>query len=245
MSTASLAATSKSPIPLYVQVADTLRDRIAKGVWSPDQPMPRLEALASEFGVARLTARQAVQLLAEQGLVSPQRGRGTFVRATAEPPKAVTLVTSLKDLANRDESATTSLLAIDVTGTARPPLSGQRGVLLDSYVFMKRLHRTDDRPFGLVNLHLASWVFALERTKFRKTAVIPLLLNLPGVEIASAHQTLTMSAADAETARLLELPAGAPLACIERVFIDPHSHVVYHAETKIRGDRLRWEIDLR
>ena len=70
-------------MPRYAQLADLLRQRIARGVWPPGTQLPSLEALMQEFDVARVTVRQAIDLLAREGLVSPQRGRGTFVTGAA------------------------------------------------------------------------------------------------------------------------------------------------------------------
>ena len=55
--------------PLYAQVADALRSRIAKGIWPVGSKIPPLPALAKEFGAALITVRQAIQLLKEGQLV--------------------------------------------------------------------------------------------------------------------------------------------------------------------------------
>ena len=68
-----------SPVPRYAQLADLLRQRVARGVWPLGHKLPSLDELVAEFGVARVTVRQAVDLLAREGLLSPQQGRGTFV----------------------------------------------------------------------------------------------------------------------------------------------------------------------
>ena len=74
---------SHSPVPRYAQLADLLRQRIARGVWKKGEKLPSLDELMAEFGVARVTVRQAVERLTRESLVSPQRGRGTFVTAPA------------------------------------------------------------------------------------------------------------------------------------------------------------------
>ena len=68
-----------TPIPRYFQLADLIRQRIARGEWPEKHRLPTLDALATEFEVARVTVRQAIEMLAREGLVSPQQGRGTFV----------------------------------------------------------------------------------------------------------------------------------------------------------------------
>jgi DNA-binding transcriptional regulator YhcF (GntR family) len=62
-----------------------LRDRIARGDWPPGTKLPAHRDLAAEFGVAPMTVRQVLGQLDEQGLVSRQPGRGTFVRESGAP----------------------------------------------------------------------------------------------------------------------------------------------------------------
>jgi GntR family transcriptional regulator len=68
-----------SATPVYVQVADILRSRIDAGQLLPDRPVPSETQLQQEFGVARGTARKAIALLRDQGLVVTVRGRGSYV----------------------------------------------------------------------------------------------------------------------------------------------------------------------
>jgi DNA-binding GntR family transcriptional regulator len=71
-----------SPLPRYAQLADLLRHRIARAIWEPGDLLPSLDNLEAEFGVARVKVRQAIERLTRQGLVLPQRGRGTLATAT-------------------------------------------------------------------------------------------------------------------------------------------------------------------
>ncbi len=65
--------------PLYVQIADLLRAGIERGDYLPGRPIPSETTLMQEHGVARLTARKAVRVLADEGLVEVVRGRGAYV----------------------------------------------------------------------------------------------------------------------------------------------------------------------
>ncbi|MGE5134122.1 MAG: GntR family transcriptional regulator [Gemmatimonadota bacterium] len=69
-----------SATPVYVQVADILRARIQAGELLPDRPVPSESQLEQEFGIARGTARKAVALLREEGLVVTVKGRGSYVK---------------------------------------------------------------------------------------------------------------------------------------------------------------------
>ena len=68
-----------SATPVYVQVADILRSRIESGQLLPDRPVPSETQLQQEFGIARGTARKAIAVLRDQGLVITVKGRGSYV----------------------------------------------------------------------------------------------------------------------------------------------------------------------
>jgi DNA-binding GntR family transcriptional regulator len=65
--------------PLYQQVAAVLRTRIESGELPVGRALPSETQLMGEFGVSRITARHAVRLLADEGLVKVVQGRGVFV----------------------------------------------------------------------------------------------------------------------------------------------------------------------
>lgn len=67
-------------MPAYAQLAGILRQRISDGTYPPGKRLPSESALAKSYGLSAMTARQAVGVLAEQGLVNRVQGRGTFVK---------------------------------------------------------------------------------------------------------------------------------------------------------------------
>src|ERR1019366_1283471 len=84
----------RGQIPAYIQVAAALRRRIEIGDWQPSEKIATLEELEEEFKVARVTVRQAVDLLEREGLVTRHQGRGTFVSGTVTDKRWLTLETS-------------------------------------------------------------------------------------------------------------------------------------------------------
>ena len=77
-------ADADSRVPRYLQVASVLRRRIRDGHWPVGARIATLEELEQEFGVARVTVRQAIDLLQGEGLVKSFQGRGTFVTRAPE-----------------------------------------------------------------------------------------------------------------------------------------------------------------
>jgi GntR family transcriptional regulator len=68
------------PTPAYMQIANTLRGRIARGELRDGDKLPTLNELIDESGSALGTVRQAVNQLEAEGLVVTRQGKGTFVR---------------------------------------------------------------------------------------------------------------------------------------------------------------------
>jgi GntR family transcriptional regulator len=73
-----------SSVPVYVQLASILRTRIESGELQPDRPVPSETTLQQEYGVARGTARKAIALLRDHGLVVTVAGRGTYVKPESD-----------------------------------------------------------------------------------------------------------------------------------------------------------------
>jgi GntR family transcriptional regulator len=234
----------KSAMPRYVQLADLMRQRIARGIWPENHRLPSLEKLVEEFGVARVTVRQAIELLAREGLVLAQQGRGTFVTNEPKQDRFISVVTTLDELSRNYHDMHPEIVNIDESATS-PPLRAGDGKPAEKYAFMRRVHHRDGRPYCVINLYLDEKIFRKSPEKFRSQAVIPLLTNMKSLKIASAHQVLTIGTADIDIARLLHLPMNAPVAEVRRIFKYADNTVLYLADVTYSGDTIRVEMNLK
>jgi GntR family transcriptional regulator len=69
----------RSHIPIYLQIADGIREAVAAGVYLPGEALPSLKALSLEVQVNPNTVQKAYDELAREGLIYSQRGKGLFV----------------------------------------------------------------------------------------------------------------------------------------------------------------------
>lgn len=230
-------------VPRYLQLADLFRQRIAKGHWVLGEKLPSLFELVEEFDVARVTVRQAIEVLRREGLVDPVQGRGTFVTGKQAPNRWLHVSATLMDLGQIYRGTTPQLLNI-AEGNTSPRVTEKDGPLAAEYFFMRRVHSQDGVPYAVIGIYLDRSIFRKSPKKFRTQLVIPLLLEM-NVAITKAHQTLTISTADIEISNLLSIAVNSPVAEVRRVFNGADGKVVYLAEVTYRGDFIRMEMDLR
>jgi GntR family transcriptional regulator len=86
-----------SPVPLYFQLAEILKERIEAGHWPAGERFPSERELAEEFRISRTVIRPALDLLASDGQLVRIKGRGTFVT----PPKVAWPIAGLARLLAR------------------------------------------------------------------------------------------------------------------------------------------------
>ncbi len=77
----------RSGIPIYLQVVERIKDRLAGGQLKPGDQLPTVRSLALELRVNFNTIARAYRLLDETGIISTQQGRGTYIMEL--PPPAV------------------------------------------------------------------------------------------------------------------------------------------------------------
>ena len=68
------------PVPPYKQIAEIIRQRIGSGEYPKGSRIPTESEMVETWEVARTTARRAIALLREEGLVDTVPQRGTYVR---------------------------------------------------------------------------------------------------------------------------------------------------------------------
>lgn len=233
-----------TPIPRYVQLAEVFRRRVDKGEWPPGSILPSIDVLMRQFDVARVTIRQAIALLADEGLLSPQRGRGTFVTEKAGARRQLRVETTLGDLVEmyRGDRPEHSTLEESV---ASPAVKASDGIAAPKYFHMRRVHSRDGERYCVIAIYIDHRVFRRAPTRFRRELVLPVLTSLAGLKIASGRQTLTISKADVETSRLLGIALNTPIAEVRRVLCDANGTIVYLADVSYRGDYIHLEMDLK
>ena len=219
----------RSRAPLYVQVASVMRQRVNSRRWAEGERISTLEELEEEFGVARVTIRQAIELLRAEGLLQAQQGRGTFVSGRPANNRWFNLATDFDSLV---ESIRNNVLKrVFIQRDAEPPaLVPKEGNPAKAYTFLRSVQFNGGKPFSVVNLHLDQRLFLRDSKRFTRSAALPKIVEMEDVIITHAYQTFTIGVADPETADLLEIGLGEPTADCHLTVIDDKGVAIYVAD---------------
>lgn len=233
----------KSRVPLYLQVAHLMRQKIERQDWPVDAQIPTLNELEQEFQVSRITLRESLARLEEEGLIRRTRGRGTFVMKDLSQQRWFKLATSFDELVRSVSELKIRLLAIDEDEHPLVPHFAA-GKVVGPYRRLRRVHYRDDRPYCLIEIYLAQDVFALDPKGFSSTPVIPRLAALPQVRITGARQIMRVTMSDEETSAHLDIGVADPIADVCRSLQDAHGRIVYYAHIQYPAQMIQVEVDL-
>jgi len=236
----------RSRVPLYLQVASALSRRIEIGEWKPGEKISTLAELEAEYQVARVTVRQAVEVLQDEGLVRCLQGKGTFVADEVADKRWLKLETEWSALVSTIEDNVPRFIeprqAVPV-----PRIDPGEGRLAEGYEHLLSVQSRDGVAYAVASVHLARSVFDRAPEAFRsRTALATLsrLARIGDVEIAGARQTLVIGGADPEISTLLKIALGAPTAEARCVVTDGNNVVIYVGEIVYRGDCIKLDGDL-
>lgn len=208
----------------YGALAGALRARITGGDWPPGSPLPAEQALAAEHGVALGTLRQALSVLAEQGLVERRHGRGTFVRAGMSGAPMLRFFRF--GAATHDGTRAVPGSRILARQAAVPPQAVAAALGLpagSSALRLRRLRSLEGVPRLLELIWLPLPLFAALQDGDAADwgdLLYPAYAQRCGVHVHRATDEIGFGALNAADARALQLPAAHPCARVQRLAHD-------------------------
>ena len=231
------------PVPLYHQLQAVLKAEIESRKWRADERIPNETKIAERFGVSKITVRQALQKLAEQGYIRREHGRGTFVarRKFDEGPRELTSFT--EEMRRHDLAASSRVLGQYVV-EADARVADALLLPPHSPIFvLKRVRLAGGEPMSVQTAHIpAAFVPGLEVTE--DISLYEVLQTRYHLYAARARETYFAAAAEAEAAELLGVPAGSPVFTVERVTLLPNERPFEFVQSVVRGDRYTIVLDL-
>ena len=234
-------------MPLYRQIEEILRHRIATRQYNLGQQIPSENEFARELKVSRVTVREALAELVRENLLVKVQGKGTFV--APDIPKVVQPIKYdgfLEDLYRRVQQL--KVVLVDVT--LATPTDYVRSVLhlprrVTEVVQIKRCRHVDGAPFSFTVNYLPESIGRRIDPAVLKTVPLNTVLERDlKIPVIRAEETVEAAPANPEVAAQLAIPVLYPVMHVTRVMFTTGDVSFEVVETFYRADKYHYRINL-
>ncbi|MDC7232427.1 MAG: GntR family transcriptional regulator [Spirochaetales bacterium] len=234
----------ESPVPLYYQLQELLRNKIEERAYKPGDKIPSEKELVETFDVSRITVRNAISALVFEGLLVKKQGRGTIVaHPRLQEDGNSRLLSFTEKMAQQGiEISTEVLKVLKIPATQRVAdfLDIQGG---QQVIYVKRLRLADGEPIALFENYISLDTGVTEEDDFSQS-VYQLYEKKCGIKISGAEKFIEASAAGGEHCEKLGLVEGEPTLVIRIKTLDIHNKPIEFSEGFYRGDRFQYSLSL-
>ena len=234
-----------SKVPLYFQLYSVLKASILDGTIPYDSKMPTEQELVKAFDVSRITAKRAMDELANDNLIVRSRGIGSHVKYKyRQRPVRAPLVGVLEDLIEMSKNSTVKVLA---SGSIAPPDDIKQLLELEPKMTVQKLIRVRSNIDGEPFAYYVSWTAGIKKgfTK-RKLESTPRLkiIQENGIKLTRVNQVLGAENASTQVAKELDVKPGTALLSIRRESYDDNDQIVDVLDCLYNPKRFHYTMEL-
>lgn len=235
-----------SPIPIYYQLEEIIKDLIEKGELKPGDSLPAEREYAEKFQISRMTVRQAFTQLVNDGYLYRIQGKGTFV-AERKPKieQALQGLTSFtEDMKARGMKPGSQLVQFEII-PATSLIANQLGIQEYGPVYeIKRIRLADDVPMALETNYISANFIKGLTEKIVNQSLYSYIENQLNLRIDHASQVIESSVADELEVEYLNIQPGAPVMLIQRNTFLKDGTPVEFVKSTYRADRYKFMIQM-
>ncbi|SDN85943.1 GntR family transcriptional regulator [Alkalicoccus daliensis] len=235
----------QSSIPIYYQLAELIRERLAAGEYVPGDMLPSEREFSDRYDISRMTVRQAITSLVNEGILHRKKGTGTFVSAPKINQTLGGLTSFSEDMKARGLTPSNKLLRFEKVLCTRKDIRDILNLTEEDYVYeIERVRLADNQPMAIESIWLnARFVPDLHRD-IVQSSLYDYLEKEAGLVIGEATQMLEASIISFEEAELLKVNKDAPVLMIERHTYLQEGTPLEVVRSRYRADRYRFSVDL-
>lgn len=230
----------QSAVPLYLQLKKLLENQVTNGTLPPHSRVPSERELSEQYAISRMTARQALAELIQEGRLYTSAGKGTFVAEPKIQQSVQALTSFTEEMRARGLTPSTQLIRSEIV-PATSVIAARLGVSDNTpTVCIERLRLADNEPMALETscLHFDGAEALL--TLDLDGSLYSVLREQFGLVPAEAMQDFEAILAQPRERLLLKLPEGAPVLKLQRTTFDSAGRPFEYVQSVYRGDRYRF-----
>lgn len=238
---------SDSYIPVYVQIADWMREQIRSEYWPVGKKITPENELAQKLNVSRGTVRSAIEQLIDGGLLVRSHGRGTYVAAPIlAQPLTTGFITIAEDLNEKKIGFITKVLQQKIITPPDDVMTGLQLIENDKVFFLERVRIVNNcRVYYLRNYVAINRCEGIHEQDFTENRLFSVLENIYKLKLDWGRREIMAKNAGEEIAEVLDISRSYPVMYLnQQTFLRDH-HPIEYSHVWIRGDCIRLVADLQ
>ena len=231
--------------PLYRKLEADLRSKIERSEYPRGSRLPSERELCESYSVSTVTVKRALSELALEGIIETSKGRRARVVSRVATTHSGASIEGLIE-GVLEQSVMTSYRIVDFT-IVRPPRDVSSSLRSPPSARVRRFSivaTKHDTPFAYIISYVPESIAKLFRKQSPEEKPMILWLDSTGIELDHGSQFLGARPADADTARLLEVPVGSAVVHIHRTLYDHRGHGIEHMVAYSPWNRFEYEVRL-
>ena len=227
-----------SPLPRYFQLKEIMRERIRSGEWKPGELIPSERELSEKYGISRMTARQAITELVNEGLFYREQGKGTFVSQRKITQQLIHLTGFTEDIRARGQRPGTKVLSATMH-PADEETAGKLRINPGTPIFrLQRLRLADDEPLAIELSQISfKGCEGLLEDDLEHNSLYRLLEAKYGIALMEADQELEAGLTGSEEALLLKISVASPVLFTRRITYSDRNQPIEYAKAVYCGNK--------
>jgi GntR family transcriptional regulator len=228
----------KSPLPRYYQLKEIMKEKIRSEEWKPGDLIPSERELGEQYGISRMTARQAITELVNEGLFYREQGKGTFVSRHKITQQLINLTSFSEDMKARGQRPGSKVVAAQMV-PADEALAERLRIKPGQLVFrIQRLRLADDEPLAIEvsNLSFMGCERLLEED-FEKNSLYRVLEEKYGQTLMEAEQEIEAGLMGPEESQMLKVSVGTAALFIRRTTYAERDQPIEYAKSTYCGNK--------
>lgn len=238
-----------SPIPLYMQIKDFIRQKIEAGDFPSNTRLPSERQLADQFDVSRLTVTKAFKELEQEKLVYTQVGKGTYVTPSAKIQQQLEVLSSFtEDMSTKQKKAKSRILRQEVVNIENRAVIDALNLEAGDEVFiLERLRLADGQLIALEKAHIPYCVCPNIESNynFEHESLYHILKTVYHIQLTTANQIVEARIATLREAKLLEINKKDAVLGFIRTAFNHKNEPVEYVESTYSGDRYTLQFVLK
>ena len=220
-----------SPLPRYYQLKEIMRGRVKSDEWKPGDLIPSERELSEKYGISRMTARQALTDLVNEGLFYREQGKGTFVSQRKITQQLLRLTGFTEDIRARGQRPGTKVLSAEMRPADEATAEKLRIDHGTPIFRLQRLRLADDEPLAIELSQISfKGCERLLEEDLEKNSLYRVLETNHGIPLMEADQELEAGLAGNEESQLLKISVGSPVLFTRRVTYTERNQPIEYAK---------------